>query len=362
MASNHSQSYHNPASFRSITRTHWPNKKKNLSVFHLNARSLRNKNDDVETFLNSLEHTFDALAFTETWFNCQDSVVEFCGYNCLTMCRSKKKGGGVALYLRDNLEYDVIGEHSHVNSHFESLVVKCQKSIVAVVYRPPSGSFTAFLDFLQDVFEFCTSLKMPTIFVGDLNVNLLPTGRDQTRNELLDVLHTYGFENVIDVATRITGNSETLIDLCITNFPCADISAGVLTCDISDHLPIFIIAKHNNISNKKNSPCINSMYRTFNDTNTQHFVSLVSSTDWNDVLTEGNPNKSYEMFLRRLKDMYDASFPLQTHKSHRKSRKPWITNALYIRIRERNKLYDTFIKTRNIVLLDASKKIRNKLT
>lgn len=104
------------------------------------------------------------------------------------------------------------------------------------------------------------------------------------------------------------------------------------------------------------------MYRTLNDTNTQHFVSLVSSTDWNDVLTEGNPNKSYEMFLRRLKDMYDASFPLQTHKSHRKSRKPWITNALYIRIRERNKLYDTFIKTRNIVLLDAYKKIRNKLT
>lgn len=122
------------------------------------------------------------------------------------------------MYLRDTLECDVVRENLHVNSHFESLVVRCQNSIIAVAYRTPSGSFAAFLDMFQDVFEFGASLKISVIFVGDFNVNLPATGRSQTGNELLDVLHSYRFENVIDVATRITENSQTLIDFCITNF------------------------------------------------------------------------------------------------------------------------------------------------
>lgn len=40
---------------------------KQFSVFHLNARSLRNKQDELCSLFQSISYTFDVLLFTEAW-------------------------------------------------------------------------------------------------------------------------------------------------------------------------------------------------------------------------------------------------------------------------------------------------------
>lgn len=55
--------------------------------------------------------------------------------------------------------------------------------------------------------------------------------------ELLAIVQSYGSDNVINLPTRITVETGTLIDLCITN--CHTEAAGVFSCDLSDHFPIF---------------------------------------------------------------------------------------------------------------------------
>jgi hypothetical protein len=41
----------------------------NLSLLHLNIRSLKNKVDSPQTFLNILKLKFSLIALTETWLN-----------------------------------------------------------------------------------------------------------------------------------------------------------------------------------------------------------------------------------------------------------------------------------------------------
>lgn len=105
----------------------------------------------------------------------------------------------------------------------------------------------------------------------------------------------------------------------------------------------------------------NPYYRDINDYSIERFVTLVSAIHWNDIYNEPNPSKSYDKFIEKIKEAYEDAFPFRKAKRHKKSRKPWITVTLLKRINERNKLYDTFIKTKDLDILAEYKKRRNKL-
>lgn len=74
-----------------------------FSFYHLNAQSLRNKEDQLNTFFMSLSFEFDILAFTETWYNTVQDVIQIDGYKPECLSRCNKKGGGVALYIKKTL-------------------------------------------------------------------------------------------------------------------------------------------------------------------------------------------------------------------------------------------------------------------
>lgn len=189
-------------------------------------------------FVNTLDHSFDVLAFTETWFFDDSDAVHFTGYKCVPLCRRNRKGGGVALYITNNLNYSLISQYCLITDHFEFLMIKCLNTLIAVVYRPPSSEVGIFLDFLEKVLEYCALLNKPAIICGDYNIDALSTR--PSKQQLLDLLVSFGYENVIHVPTRITNTCESLIDLCFTNFDVQKVKAGVLMSGISDHLSIFI--------------------------------------------------------------------------------------------------------------------------
>lgn len=100
-----------------------------------------------------------------------------------------------------------------------------------------------FLDKLEQCFDFSTRNHLSFICGGDLNIDTLKN--DATACKLNVLLKVYGLINVIDVPTRVTTESSSLIDMFFTNLDIDKIKAGVLTCDLSDHLPIFICCKQN---------------------------------------------------------------------------------------------------------------------
>jgi len=59
-----------------------------LSFLHLNIRSIRNKLDALASYLNSLDHKFAIIAFTETWLNVNDNDnFEIPGYKSTKLVR-----------------------------------------------------------------------------------------------------------------------------------------------------------------------------------------------------------------------------------------------------------------------------------
>lgn len=348
---------HNVTSFRSTAFAD-KNPANFLSFYHLNVRSLRDKEDEMCIFFSSLNHKFDGLAFSETWFSGSQDAVTFAGYKCESISRDTRKGGGVALYISNKFSYQVIPEYTIMNRSFECLFVKSSAFVAGVIYRPPSGSLPEFFEFLESLLDYLASVNSHVVILGDFNIDLLHPC--ESVNEFLDIVTSNGFSNLIDAPTRITGTSETLIDLCLTNINTDQLKSGVLTSDISDHLSIFcLIPKLNSYACNTNATPVT--FRVITNDTIETFREMVSTVDWGGFTKLENSNLLYDSFLSKITEIYDCAFPAATIKKCKKARKPWITRELLQRIKARNALFNKFIVSRDLGILKEFKKVRNKL-
>lgn len=350
--------YHDIASFCNVVSTQ-QKQSGFFSYYHLNAQSLRNKEEELDSFLSSVDYNFDVLAFCETWFSGDSDIVQFDGYNCEALCRKDRRGGGVALYVKNKFSYNVMPEYSVINPHFESLFITANVFTLGVIYRPPSGSLEEFHNFFEPMLEYFSSFKSPVIILGDLNINIL--NQTDSVRDFLDILSLNGFSNLIDVPTRITATSESLIDLCLTNLDKSDVNAGVLTTAISDHMSLYCLIPKHSVHRVKPIATSYSI-RPITTSCINNFRQLVSSIDWGRIMQETDPNAIYGAFFDKIIGAYDRAFPTKIIKKSKKARKPWITNALLRRIKEKNKLFHKFIGNRDLRMLMEYKKIRNRLS
>lgn len=226
--------------------------------------------------------------------------------------------------------------------------------LFSVIYRPPTGSIESFLNFVEKSLERSLDSRLQTVLVGDFNINVsLDNPSYVCLNELIEA---YGCMNVISTPTRITAALETTLDLCITSFDTADVKAGAITTDISDHFPTYCFLPGNRVIKSKDE----MLFRSYSSRNIK-LENFISGIDWSTVIEERDPNKSYNIFLKHLTSLYDACFPLKPCKKHRKCRKPWVTVELYNRIKVKNNLFQVFLSSRDENDLRNFKKFCNTL-
>ena len=73
-----------------------------ISCIHLNARSLNSNFKEIDHYLSSLNYKFDIIAISETWVSEQNKF-NINGYDVYHTTRKNKRGGGVALYVKQEL-------------------------------------------------------------------------------------------------------------------------------------------------------------------------------------------------------------------------------------------------------------------
>jgi len=146
------------------------------SVLYFNARSLKNKIDELSSRCR-LQNP-DIIAITETWLDplVPDSFVCISGYN-LARCDRNANGGGVALYIKSSIAFDLVP--LSLPSHLKTNILACNLISLSVfffcVYHPYWGSskeHQVVLDVLQDVFDspLCASFpRHQIILCGDVN-------------------------------------------------------------------------------------------------------------------------------------------------------------------------------------------------
>jgi len=361
---NTTSQYHTVESFNKSCSTPCCN---TLSLFHLNVRSLPCHFDELNEYISSLHQHFTVIALTETWLT--ENIAEnysIPGYNSIHHCRKNRSGGGVSLYIRNDMYHQERGDLEFVidDTGTKSISIeiipsnpKEKKTILSCVYRPPNTDIIEFNERIKESINNINRERATCYIIGDFNINLL-NNTNQPTTDHINEMFSSGFYPLICRPTRITPYSATLIDNIYTNSGSNNIKVGILITDISDHFPIFL-------SSELNEPVRQAdkiSYRQGNTTNIRKFTQSLSEIVWSDVLNETDTEKAYNQFLETYGSLYEKCFPKKTTKISQHSRKkPWLSSGLLKSIRRKNKLYTKYVKNPTPLNHSIYKKYRNKL-
>jgi len=203
--------------------------------------------DELRVFMR--DSKIDILAINESKLDntINDHEVNIPGYEIVRRDRqiNGRRGGGVCFYLRSNLNFKVCEEL--MIDRLECLTVEISKPhsrpfLVSTWYKPPNSPPDLFNDFENLIGNFDGSNR-ELYLVGDLNTNLLPGVADGNSSKLINICEIFGLSQLITEPTRVTAQSQSLIDLCITNTPDKIVRAGIMPLGISDHSLVYLIRK-----------------------------------------------------------------------------------------------------------------------
>src|SRR3989442_5504981 len=138
-------------------------------VIYCNARSLRNKIDELR--IMAQDYNPDIIGIVETWLtdNIYDSEIIIENYNMIRIDRTHERGGGIIVYVKESLPFVNITEEFCPNIDHIWVTIKDKGTHMitfGVFYRPPDSNEDE-LKFLFRNIARCKSER--TIVVGDFN-------------------------------------------------------------------------------------------------------------------------------------------------------------------------------------------------
>ena len=333
-----------------------------LSVITFNVRSFHKHCDEFIGFLNCINLKFDVIILTETWLSdLNKDIANIDGYNVVHSIRTKKQGGGVSLFIRDSLNFEVNNNLIINNDIFECVGVTLNlldvKISILGVYRPPGGNLNSFSNSFFNLINENNLTFNKTIISGDLNFCLLKHDHCQATNDLIIDFYSNSFYPTIHIPTRSNENSRSLIDHFWLNL-LINSTSGVLLTDITDHYPIFSII---DLPIKTDQQKISIKFRDFSLKNKNKFLEALNIIHWQNLLHDNDINTCTNLFLEKLFSLFNSSFPLM-HKeiSIKRLNNPWLTSALLKSVKYKNHLYKLF-KLNRISKLYYTR-YRNRLT
>ena len=146
---------------------------------------------------------------------CPSSLFSIERFTLLTNNRIKKRGGGVCLYVTDNLESSMIEELSVMSDELESIFIEItvpgkQNIVVGEIYRPPNSNPTKFIETLLNLLSAPYLINKRTYIMGDFNLNLLHYNENSNCHEFLDLMLSHSFVPLTKKPTRVTDSTSTL--------------------------------------------------------------------------------------------------------------------------------------------------------
>ena len=192
-----------------------------FSIIHFNSRSLYANFDQIKENLQSLKHSFQVIAISETWLtNEKGSNFILEGYNHFSVNRKTKRGGGVAFFVQKDFQCRVV-DSTVVDDIMESLTIEIhstnlKSTIVSCIYRTPGSCIDSFVNSMVDILGKVCDKKQ--VFVcGDFNIDLMKWNEHKMTTEFCNTMFSLGIWPLIDKPSRITKESATLLDNIFTN-------------------------------------------------------------------------------------------------------------------------------------------------
>lgn len=307
---------------------------------------------------------FDIVAISET--HCDSTITDLdisLDNFCVTRKDRSRHGGGVALYVKNNISFEVI---SQLDNELEVIFVKVKQKqthplYLGVVYRPPNSP-NEFFDKLSEIIHSISENAGEIIIIGDFNCDLLPEICTPFSRALLSLMDTNLLHQLISVPTRVTPHTKSLIDHVFSSIPEEHQHTGVVKTHISDHYLIFTVFGYARAKQKNDDNIIE--YRCFRHFSNDNFVIMLQNLPFNEILNDKDPNHAWQCWVDLLISAVNKHAPVK-RKRIRSKLCPWITGDLIEAMNRRDWLYTMATKPSNP---DSSefwseyKSLRNEIT
>ena len=140
-----------------------------LKCVYTNAHSMGNKQEELEAIVQ--QASYDLVAITETWWDhSHDWSAAMDGYKLFRKDRQGRRGGGVALYVKECFEVtELMTGENKVESLWVKIRARANKAdiLVGVCYRPPNQDEDTDGVFYEQLPEAARSPAL--VLMGDFN-------------------------------------------------------------------------------------------------------------------------------------------------------------------------------------------------
>ena len=153
-----------------------------MSILNANIRSLNKNLDSLKDLLHYCsEFNFEIIGLVETWLKDKpQDYFHLNGYGIEFNKRKNGRGGGVCLYVKNDMKYHIrhdlaqINHPEHVGSFFVEIERTGSKNVIAgVIYRPPGQDVQEFNDFMNSLLSKVMHNDKLVYLMGNFNINLL---------------------------------------------------------------------------------------------------------------------------------------------------------------------------------------------
>lgn len=301
---------------------------KGLNIFILNINRLKNKINDLEFLLYTLNFNPDIIVLIETWLNENEAkFVNISGYNRSYYCRRKLRGGGIMVLVKENIDFEEIPVDSRERVEFVLLNIKTFNLKLCASYKAPLGDNNVFFANLNKILE----KHKDIIVVGDTNLNLLEDSHTTRHyNNVLSSNNLILLNDINDFSytRKHSSNSISIIDHASSSLS-HKFKHKLIIGDhhLSDHR--FLIVSLEAVRQQKQ--------------NSEFFIK----TNFNKVSEslESAPTNSFDHFHDFLKSSIEINTAEVSKTLNKTSfKKPWFDLELKLLKKQRDKFYKLKLK------------------
>ena len=343
------------------------------TYLHINISSLSYHHSELLALISNLKIKPKIIAITESRLTTGKTPltnISIPNYHIEHTPTESKKGGAL-LYISNDLKHRVrsdlkIYKPRELESIFiEIMTEKGQNLIVGCVYKHPKMLVNEFhQSYIEPLFEKLSFEKKKIMLMGDFNINLFNYDSDPNTSDFVDTIYSNSLLPYINIPTRITPRSQTLIDNIFYSELNEDIIAGNITSTMSDHLMQFLIEPSSDPSVKATQ---SKLRRSFKNFNKENFETELKRINWDTELELQNEDVNFSLMkffdnVNKLLDKY-APFQKVSKKTEMHQSKPWITKGIRTSIKVKHKIYKRTCRekdpTKKETLFNKMKTYRN---
>ena len=331
-----------------------------IKIAHLNCSSLTKNIDEIRILLERTH--IDVLTLSETHLSnfIEDSEISCDGYFIVRRDRDRA-GGGVATYIREDLNFIVRDELS-VND-LETIAIEVKRPfsrsmIIINWYRPPSSN-VAVIHAFEQMLEKLDFSSSECIILGDMNCDVVKVDMASHTKHLCEIMDRFNFKQLITSPTRVTNSTSSLIDLIWTNEQEKIGKASVIETALSDHYLVYCTVGKRPMS--KENEHRYKVGRNMSKVNTAKLKGDAAVVTWEEVESKDDVVGAYDLFEKKLLCLLDKHAPVRKSRIKKKE-SPWINNEILMLIRQRNEQKKKAKKSSALDDWKSYKHLRNKVT